>query len=45
MALDAALRKANIEIAFPQRDLNIKNPEGLKAILEETVPIPKTKPA
>jgi len=44
MALDVALREADIEIAFPQRDLNIKNPEGLKAILDETVAPQKTKP-
>jgi len=44
MALDAALREADIEIAFPQRDLNIKNPETLKAILEEPGTAKKTKP-
>ncbi len=30
MAIDAALRAADIEIAFPQRDLHIKNPEAIK---------------
>ncbi len=44
MALDAALRDGGIEVAFPQRDLNIKNPEGLKAILEELTPTPKPNP-
>ncbi|MCF6220548.1 MAG: mechanosensitive ion channel [Robiginitomaculum sp.] len=34
MAIDAALRDANIEIAFPQRDLHIKNPELLKIFPE-----------
>ena len=35
MAVDQALRKENIEIAFPQRDLHIKNPENLKMMLAE----------
>jgi len=45
MAIDAALRKANIEIAFPQRDLHIKNPEALKMMVEPPQsPKPKRKP-
>lgn len=42
MAIDAALRTENIEIAFPQRDLHIKNPEALTMIAEP--PKPKRKP-
>lgn len=42
MAIDAALRKENIEIAFPQRDLHIKNPEALQMIVEP--PKPRKKP-
>ncbi len=41
MALDEALRDAGIEIAFPQRDLNIKN---VDAILPSSAPT-TTKPA
>ncbi len=36
MAIDAALRVANIEIAFPQRDLHIKNPEAIKMMAKDT---------
>jgi len=35
MAIDVALRAADIEIAFPQRDLHIKNPEALKMMVED----------
>jgi potassium-dependent mechanosensitive channel len=35
MAIDAALRAADIEIAFPQRDLHIKNPDALKMIVDD----------
>lgn len=41
MAIDAALRKADIEIAFPQRDLHIKNPDALQAIVNPTEAKPK----
>ncbi len=52
MAIDAALREANIEIAFPQRDLHIKNPEAIKMMIEPEIverqsqpkPQPKRKP-
>ena len=36
MAIDAALHVANIEIAFPQRDLHIKNPEALKMMIKDS---------
>ena len=36
MAIDAALHEADIEIAFPQRDLHIKNPEALKVMLKDS---------
>jgi len=36
MAIDAALREVNIEIAFPQRDLHIKNPEAIKVMVEDS---------
>jgi len=35
MAIDAALREESIEIAFPQRDLHIKNLEALKVMVED----------
>ncbi len=38
MAIDAALRKENIEIAFPQRDIHIKNPEAMTMMLEPSKP-------
>ena len=36
MAIDAALRAADIEIAFPQRDLHIKNPEVIKMMVRDS---------
>ncbi|MBL4870508.1 MAG: mechanosensitive ion channel family protein [Robiginitomaculum sp.] len=41
MALDSALREAGIEIAFPQRDLHIKNLEDISP--QNTKPKPKKK--
>ena len=41
MAIDQALRDVNIEIPFPQRDLNIKNPD-IK-IVSEDKPKPRKK--
>ncbi len=43
MAIDATLRAANIEIAFPQRDLHIKNPEAIKMMINPDAPQPKRK--
>lgn len=45
MALDQALHKAGVEIAFPQRDLHIKNPEDILQLMPNAAKSKPRKPS